>query len=229
MDKIDLLTTLISIISLIVPLLGTIHSFYKSKDEYIKLKLEKKQLRETIRFINNNSALSISDVDINYLTKDDHKMTLYWYCYSIADKLTELYPKCHFSISIKLVSKDTVSTVLTTGDELFIDDSVQQVKDNTEYEAILKNGFDYFFVTDLHTFDEKKQRYITSDPEWRYKYNTSIVFPIKSTNNDEDKIIGFICINSPQILRKKKKNNLIIKLIEGTSSNIAKILPNCQN
>ena len=55
-------------------------------------------------FINNNSALSVSDVDINYLTKDDHKMTLYWYCYSIADKLTELYPKCHFSISIKLVS-----------------------------------------------------------------------------------------------------------------------------
>ncbi len=229
MDKIDLLTILISIISLIVPLLGTIHSFYKSKDEYIKLKLEKKQLRESIRFINNNSAPSISDVDINYLTKDDHKMTLYWYCYSIADKLTELYPKCHFSISIKLVSKDTVSTVLTTGDELFIDNSVQQVKDNTEYEAILKNGFDYFFVTDLHTFDEKKQRYITSDPEWRYKYNTSIVFPIKSTNNEEDKIIGFICINSPQTLRKKKKNNLIIKLIEGTSSNIAKILPNCQN
>ncbi len=229
MDKIDLITILISIISLIVPLFGTIHSFYKSKDEYIKLKLEKKQLRESIRFINNNSALSISDVDINYLTKDDHKMTLYWYCYSVADKLTELYPKCHFSISIKLVSKGTVTTVLTTGDELFIDDSVQQVKDNTEYEAILKNGFDYFFVTDLHTFDEKKQRYITSDPEWRYKYNTSIVFPIKSTNNDEDKIIGFICINSPQTLRKKKKNNLIIKLIEGTSSNIAKILPNCQN
>lgn len=227
MDKLDLITILISIISLIVPLFGTIHSFYKSKNEYIKLKLEKKQLRESIRFINNNSALSISDVDVKYLTKDDHKMTLYWYCYSVADKLTELYPKCHFSISIKLVSKDTVSTVLTTGDELFIDDSIQQVEDNTEYEAILKNGFDYFFVTDLHTFDEKKQRYITSDPEWRYKYNTSIVFPIKSTNNDEDKVIGFICINSPQTLRKKKKNNLIIKLIEDTSSNIAKILPNC--
>lgn len=227
MDKLDLITILISIISLIVPLFGTIRSFYKTKDEYIKLKLEKKQLRESIRFINNNSALSISDVDIKYLTKDDHKMALYWYCYSVADKLTEFYPKCHFSISIKLVSKDTVSTVLTTGDELFIDDSIQQVKDNTEYEAILKNGFDYFFVTDLHTFDEKKQRYVTSDPEWRYKYNTSIVFPIKSTNNDEDKVIGFICINSPQTLRKKKKNNLIIKLIEDTSSNIAKILPNC--
>lgn len=227
MDKLDLITIFISIISLIVPLFGTVHSFYKSKDEYIKLKLEKKQLRDSIRFINNNSALSISDVDIKYLTKDDHKMTLYWYCYSVADKLTELYPKCHFSISIKLVSNDTVSTVLTTGDKLFIDDSIQQVKGNTEYEAILKKGFDYFFVTDLHTFDEKKQRYITSDPEWRYKYNTSIVFPIKATNNNEDKVIGFICINSPQTLRKKKNNNLIIKLIEDTSSNIAKILPNC--
>lgn len=228
MDKIDLITILTSIISFIVPLLGTIQSFYNSKDEYIKLKLEKKQLRESIRFINDNSALSISDIDINSLTKDDHKMSLYWYCYSVADKLAELYPKCNFSISIKLVSKDTVSTVLTTGDELFIDDSVQQVKDNTEYETILKNGFDYFFVTDLHTFDKKKQKYITSDPEWRYKYNTSIVFPIKSTNKHEDRIIGFICINSPQTLRKKKKNNLIIKLIESTSSNIAKILTNYQ-
>lgn len=227
MDEIDLITMLISIISLIFPLFGTIHSLYKSKDEYIKLKLEKKQLQESIRFINDNSALPISDVDINYLTKDDHKMTLYWYCYSIAEKLTEFYPKCHFSISVKLVSKDTVSTVLTTGDKLFIDDGVQRVEDNTEYEAILKKGFDYFFVTDLQTFDKKKQRYIASDPEWRYKYNTSIVFPIKSTDNDEKKVIGFICINSPQTLEKKKKNNLIIKLIEDTSSNIAKILPNC--
>ena len=226
MEKIDLITILISIISLIVPLFGTIHSLYKSKDEYIKLKLEKKQLRESISFINNNSALSISEVDSDCFTKDDYKITLYWYCYSVADKLTELYPKCYFSISIKLVTKDTVSTILTTGAELFIDDSVQQVKDNIEYEAILKDGFDYFFVTDLHTFDEKKQRYITSDSDWRYKYNTSIVFPIKSRNDDENKIIGFICINSPQILRKKKKNDLIIKLIEDTSENIGKILPN---
>ncbi len=227
MDKIDLITILISIISLIVPLFGTIHTFYKSKDDYIKLRIEKKRLRESIRFINSNSGLSAGNIDINSITKDDHRMILYWYCYSVADKLTELYPKYNFRISIKLVSNDTVSTILTAGDELFIDDSIQQVKDNTEYEAILKDGFDYFFVTDLHTFDEKKQRYITSEPEWRYKYNTSIVFPIKSTNNNEDKIIGFICINSPQTLRKKEKNNLIIKLIEDTSSTIANIIPNC--
>ena len=226
MVQIDLVTILISIISLLVPLFGTIHSFYKGKDEYSKLRLEKKLLRERISFINNNSALATSDDDTHFITKDDCKMMLYWYCYAVTDKLSEIYPKCHFSISIKLVSNDIVSTVLTTGDELFIDNSVRQIKDNTEYEVILKDGFDYFFVTDLHTFDKKKQRYISSDPEWKYKYNTAIVFPVKSISNNEEKITGLICINSPQILQKKKKNNLIIKLIEDTSSNIANILSN---
>ncbi len=226
MDKIDLMTIFISITSLIVPLIGTIHTFYKSKNEYINLMLEKNRLRESIRFINSNSDLSINDISTDVQTKDDYKMILYWYCCSITDKLSELYPKCHFRISIKSVADDTVSTVVTTGTELFIDDRIQQIKDSTEYETILKNGFDYFFVTDLHTFNEKKRRYVTSDPDWRYKYNTSIVFPIKSTNSNKDRIIGFICVNSPQTLKRKKKNNLIIKLIENTSSNIASILQN---
>lgn len=229
MDSIDLIKILISVISLIVPLLGTIAMFFKNKDEYVKLKIEKRRVVESIRIINDNSAVSLSDKDTNSLTNDDYRMTLYQYCHFIGDKLSEFYPRCHFSISIKLVLKDAVSTVLTTGDELFINNNVQQVVGNSEYEAILKNGFDYFFVTDLHTFDEKKQKYITSDPEWRYKYNTSIVFPVKSVNNDKNNVIGFICINSPQTLRKMEKNNLIIKLIENTSGSIAKNLLNCIN
>ncbi len=227
MDKIDLITMVVSIISLIVPLVEIIFILYKGKDEYRELKIESERLRESIRFINSNSGLSIDDIKISVQTKDDYKMILYWYCYSIANKIIELYPKYSFRISIKAVSDGTVSTILTIGDELFIDDKVQLVEDNTEYSAIIKDGFDYFFVTDLHTFDEKKQRYITSDPDWRYKYNTSIVFPVKSRIGDGEKIIGFICINSPQTLQKKKKNNFIIKLIENTSGNIAKILPNC--
>ncbi len=174
MDKIDLITMVVSIISLIVPLVEIIFTLYKGKDEYRELKIEGERLRESIRFINSNSGLSIDDIKISVQTKDDYKMILYWYCYFIANKIIELYPKYSFRISIKAVSDGTVSTILTVGDELFIDDKVQLVEDNTEYSAIIKDGFDYFFVTDLHTFDEKKQRYITSDPDWRYKCESRV-------------------------------------------------------
>lgn len=226
MEKYDMFSLLLSIMSLIVPLFSIIHQIYESRDELIRFQREAKEVNSCIRVINQNSALNMNESKVNLQSQDDYKIILYWYCRSIEAKLKEIYPTCDFCVSIKNVSGNEVSTILATGSELFLGSGVQYVKNNIEYNSIIQEGFDYFFVTDLKSFDNKKQKYISDDPEWKYKYNTSIVFPVKSNSNDENKIIGFICINSPQSLRKKKSNKLIIKLVEKTSENVATILAN---
>lgn len=116
---------------------------------------------------------------------------------------------------------DILSTILRTGDELFIDDGRQLVSQNTEYNVIIKEKYKYFFVTDLDNYNEKVSKYENSDSEWKYKYNTSIVFPVKTEDIDSTKLIGFVCINSPQKLKKERNNDFLIKFIKETSDSIA--------
>ena len=214
MNTLDYLTIAVSLITGVISLIMSIRMAIKSKNEYLEIKITKKYLSNCIKKINENSKLDSKQLD-------DVKMGLHWYCYSIIDVLKDIYPKCNFSVSIKMFHDDTVATILRAGDELFIDEEKQLVSQNTEYNVIIKEKYKYFFVTDLDKYNEKVGKYENSDSYWKYKYNTSIVFPIKTEDIDSTKLIGFVCINSPQKLKKQKNNDFLIKLMKETCDNIA--------
>lgn len=217
MNTLDYLTIAISLITGVISLFMSIRMAIKSKNEYLKIKITKKYLSNCIKEINENSKIYSKQLD----DIDEVKMGLHWYCYSIIDILKDIYPKCNFSVSIKMFRDDTVDTILRAGDELFIDEGKQLVSQNTEYNVIVKEKYKYFFVTDLDKYNEKVSKYENSDSEWKYKYNTSIVFPIKTEDRESTKLIGFVCINSPQKLKKQRNNDLLIRLIKETCDSIA--------
>ncbi len=161
---------------------------------------------------------------IRKLRKTKIKQILFEYCVKITESLEQLYPEIEFNVKIKKISDNYVYTVMTNHNSRPIDTSKQLLSENTEYSAILFEDNRYFFVTDLDLFDKIEQKYNSSDKLWRDKYNTSIVFPIKTSKNGKNKIIGFICIESPQTLKQKRNNEFIIKLIESTTKNLANIL-----
>lgn len=218
------LSFIISITGLIVGLISFFQTIIINKDENLQLIKTKKKLHESINLINQIATLDTDALSNEKPSKDDFKMVLYWYCNLIIDTLRDLYPKYDFSISIKKISDDSVYTLLQAGENLFIDEKSQLIKDNTEFSTIINNGYNYFFVTDLNSFNKKINMYSSSDLEWKYKYNTSIVFPIKKIDAPNSKPVGFICVNSPQVLQKRKINDYLIKLLEETRNSLYEVL-----
>lgn len=213
----DKLTTIVSIISLCISLLTSIKMVLMSKKEYLKVRMIKKQTIESIKQINENPKIITKQLD----TVDAVKLSMNWYCYSLIEALEYLYPKCKFNVSIKTLHNDTVDTILKVGDELLLYESKQLVRKNTEYNMIINENYRYFFATDLDKYSGKEGSYQSSEYGWRYKYNTSIVFPIKAQDASHAKPLGFICIYSPQKLKKGKINECLLKLIQETSDCIS--------
>ena len=224
MNTLDYLSIIVSLLSLILSVIMMIRTAISNKKEYLQLKTIRKYLTNSINVI--NSSVDLSNLTLYKRSLDGAKKELHLYCYSIIDVLKRLYPKCNFSVSIKLLKKDAVETIVRTGDELFIDDGEQLINQNTEYNVIVNDKYKYFFVTDLLKYDEKISRYKSSDLEWNYKYNTSIAYPV---NNEIDStIVGFICINSPQNLKKQKSNDMLMKFLKETSNSVSQYISNIQ-
>lgn len=217
MNTLDFLTIAISLLGIINCLIIITQMRISKKNEYLELNITKKHLLEHIEIINKNLEVDLEQVN----NVDEVKMGLHWYCHSIFHVIKELYPNCSFSVSIKMFYDNSVVTILRAGDELFINDTKQFVNQNTEYDVIINERYEYFFVTDLNKYEKMISNYENSDPEWKYKYNTSIVFPIKTSNINDSKVIGFVCVHSPQKLKKEKNNDFLIKLIKKTCNNIA--------
>lgn len=242
MDLIDIISILSLICGVIILMIQTISTVKMCKDEFVKYVQIKKFINLRIKKINDETELikikteaykdtqelPLKMCDASNINESDFNTILFWYCKSIVACLEELYPDFKFNVSIKKISNASVYTVMTSDGNLILDTSMQLLNDNTEYSSIVNDGYNYFFVTDLNEFDRKEQKYISSDASWRNKYNTSIVFPIKTRKAEKEVIVGFICVNSPQTLKKKDKNKVIVALIEKTAYNIANIVVNFQ-
>ena len=116
-----------------------------------------------------------------------------------------------------------------------------KVSDNTDFEFIFKitevyeeNRIHYFYERNLTKFS-KKNEYKNSDNNWKRKYNTTIVMPIRYLKeSNENKatydIIGFLCVDSKKA-GAFEKNNLYftIEFLKGISDIMYSYLNSCIN
>lgn len=220
-ETINIIISIITLISIFISIFTLIKTLFLNKNEYMTLKEKDTMINQNIKIINKNSH------DINILSKnfDDYKLLLYWDSYYLYKSIKEIYPKNDFCVIIKEYYNKELKTIIKTGDNLFVDDNQQIIEDNTDLNSIINDGYSYYFVTDLSTFSFVNKKYKNDEAGWVYKYNTSIIFPIKKQNEDSE-IIGLICIYAKQSLTKKKNNDKIIKLLEKTNKSFSVTLQN---
>lgn len=166
-----------------------------------------------------NSCLMESESNSN-----DFIIALELYTKLLNDALTEAYPNFQFNISIKKVNNNAINTIISTDNNIELNNTKCLIKDNTEFNSIINEHHQFFFVTDIQAFNNSVLKYKSSNKNWANEYKTSIVFPIDNNNLMEGKPIGFICVTSPQKLNNTKINNQIMKLIKSTSNDLYKLL-----
>lgn len=216
------ISTIISIVLSVYTALKTIHI---NKSEYVLLKKRAQRINSNIRMINENSYLINNTGQRN---SDEYKLVLYWDSQYIYASIKEMYPKSAVCIVIREYNNHELRTILKTGDNMFIDDSKQIIEENTDFNSIINEGYKYYFVTDLDFYSHINKDYKNDEAGRKYKYNTSIVFPIKSQDKDS-KIVGLICVYVENTLYKKKDNDRIIKLLEKTNKSFSITLQNMQS
>lgn len=116
-----------------------------------------------------------------------------------------------------------------------------KVSDNTDFEFIFtikevyeEHRIHYFYQKNLKRFS-KKNEYKNSDINWKRKYNTTIVMPIrylKESNQSEAiyDIIGFLCVDSKSA-GAFEKNNLYftVEFLKGIADIMYSYLNSCIN
>ena len=222
---VNVLLCILTIISIVLSVYTAIKTILINKNEYVILKKKAKRIDSNIRIINENSYL-INNTGLR--NSDEYKLVLYWNSQYIYASIKEMYPKSAVCIVIREYSNHELRTILKTGDNMFIDDSKQIIEENTDFNSIINEGYKYSFVTDLDYYSSINKDYKNDEAGRKYKYNTSIVFPIKSQDKDS-KIVGLICVYAENILYKKKDNDIIIKLLEKTNESFSITLQNMQS
>lgn len=135
--------------------------------------------------------------------------------------LKEIYPKCSFTISVKLVEKSDkqnpsdseVITWISYPKQKYNVKMSYKVKDNTDFSSIVDESKKYFFVSDLKEYSALKE-YKNSDRNFLQEYKSSIVVPIQKNEN----ILGFLCINSSDNLGNVKKNRKLVDVVKPVTS-----------
>lgn len=148
-------------------------------------------------------------------------------CFKIlVERIQKIYPKIKVRVSVKLIEglgDNTTCKSLVylwhSYPESNYDDGIKYViENNTDFNSIIQNKREYFFVSDLKEFSAISQ-YKNSSKNFLYNYNSSIVCPIcKKEKGQIYDIVGFLCVDSPQKLNNVENNERIIKLIEVTAS-----------
>ena len=150
------------------------------------------------------------------------------YIFKLSNALNDFYSKCAFDISVKRFDKNsnTIYTIASTDRASSIMDNniMDKPEENTEFNSILNEHYEYFFVSDIDDFDELIMPYKSSNANWKSFYRSSIVVPITKKQEPFSHIIGFICITSPQSLNNTTKNRKIISLLRATSNELYEIL-----
>lgn len=215
----------VSLISLIVSIYNiVIERFIKSKNQYIKMKIDNKNIQ--IAFDSNKDVLE--KLKIGFDTKEINKnlaiTIINEYIAKLSKALTDFYPKNTFDISVKRLDENN-NTLHSLGENnSFQDRIVCKVEENTEFNAILNEHYRYFLVSDIDKFDELIMPYKNGNNNWNSIYKSAITVPIAKKQNSIYHIIGFICVTSPQSLNNTMKNKKIINLLESISNELYEVL-----
>lgn len=205
----DNITLIVSFIALLVAVMSSLITFRKH------LLLEDIKLRKI-------------DINLKLLEKelkDKKSKDIELYLEKLTSIIKEIYPKSNSIISIKLVEKSDkqnpseseVITWVSYPNKKYNVKMTYRIKDNTDFNSIVKNSKEYFFVSDLKKYSALK-KYVNSDRHFMQEYNTSIVVPIQKNSKGNEDIIGFLCINSSQKLGNVKKNKKLMDIVKSAAS-----------
>jgi hypothetical protein len=191
-----------------------IRNFGEYKEIRIKLKDIKIQQKKMKQLLDENENKDFKDYNIEY-------------CASLLEKkICEIYPKTKINISIVLINdvvksnplESKVFTWFSYPDQNQNDKTVYTIKNNTDFNLIVENNTDYFFVSDLKEFNALES-YKNENECYLQKYNTSIVCPIRKKGRDKRyDMLGFLCVNSPQKLNNTKKNDIVVNYVKAAAS-----------
>lgn len=119
-------------------------------------------------------------------------------------------------IQIKMIQEGQgmeayVQTICSTQEPL---KPMQKVKENSYFFELFKTGKRYFSFS----IKDKKNiyKYMSSNPNWKAEYASSLVLPIKKAHKSgTTDIVGFLCLDSLDIYAfTKDVNTLIVPLLD---------------
>lgn len=172
------------------------HAIQVATDEYFKM-------------IKNHNNKSMNIEILSDLIKRD--------CETLLNELCEIFKKItgeDINACIKLITDDCCSTKTFYRSTINenrnyrkrksrdLDKTVPFAK-NTDFDIIVNNNEDYFYVSDLNEY-KRKNIYSNSNEDYKEYYNGTIVVPIKistdcihfCTQSSEYHLIGFLCVDS---------------------------------
>ncbi len=132
---------------------------------------------------------------------------------TLSDYVEKVYPSSKAKISIHILKKNATKLEDSIVEHWISLPSGKEyeyiVKNNTDFNSLLIGKNKYFFVSDLSEF-ESISDYNNENPNYN-NWQTSIVFPIKNNINNEE-IVGFLCLVSPEKFNDVRKNKRIISI-----------------
>lgn len=139
--------------------------------------------------------------------------------YEIRFLFKEIYNKT-IRVQIKMIQERQgvdacVQTLCSTQEKLIpVQLSMQKIKENSDFLQLLQTGGRYF------SFSIKNRKsanmYMSSNPNWRKEYSSSLVLPIKKANESGVMdIVGFLCLDSLDAdTFNEEVNRLIVPLLD---------------
>lgn len=208
-DNIMFITSALTLLLSIISCMTTIRNYFQ---EIQRKKVEVEKLRIELRLL---------EKELNEKKNEDVGSCLK----RLTDLIEEIYPKSNANISVKLVRKSDKSnpsnseviTWVTYPKKKHNIQAIQKIKENTDFNSIVKDSREYFFVSDLKKYSALKT-YSNAEKHFIQEYSTSIVVPIQKENKETEDIIGFLCITSPQKLGNVKKNKKLVDIIKTSAS-----------
>lgn len=223
----DMASVILSVAGLLVSLIAYIRTVYDNR------KIRQNNAVD-IKSITLKYDASFQDLNNKIAANQCFLSSLVVHLKDIHEILVSIYPSIHFCISVKVIHADIDPSKAIAKNLVTIDNGVYKksetspicIKDNTEFSAILIEGREFFFVSDIDEYD-RLRNYKNSDATFRKRWASSLVFPIKKALHPySSQIIGFLCISSKNRLNNIKNNEIIMKLFPRIAENLYGVLAN---
>lgn len=210
----DSLSIIISIIALSFSLLSIIPMMVRNVRDYKEFKLDFNKIKNMELILEAHEKIDFSQFNLEDYTKE------------LLEKISKIYPKAIFNVSIKLVKSVDIEkpeeSILFTWfrfpPQMQDEQNLYTIKNNTDFRSLTENNGKFFFVSDLKKYSALNY-YKNESKNYLQRYNTTMVFPIRKKGKDKKyDVIGFLCVDSPQRLNNVKKNEKVISLFETAAS-----------
>ena len=186
-----------------------------------KEKVKNMKMRDEILLQYNKVLSTIQKWFLMSLEKGSgsYQKIAYEILYEIRFLFKEIYNKT-IRVQIKMIQEGQgvdacVQTLCSTQEKLMpVQLSMQKIKENSDFLQLLQTGGRYF------SFSIKNRKsanmYMSSNPNWRKEYSSSLVLPIKKANESGvTDIVGFLCLDSLDAdTFNEEVNRLIVPLLD---------------